>query len=99
MSKDDNEQKDATLVPGARWRVLAHDGTQQVELENRGILDEVVLGNWFHLEQLDDRTWWIRVGDARILAHVGQPGPLRVDVVRGFYEPVLGETRIHEPPT
>jgi hypothetical protein len=52
-------------VPGARWRILAHDGADAVQLENRGILDEVVVDDWMHLEQMDERRWWMRVGDAR----------------------------------
>jgi len=25
--------------------------------------DELVLDHWFHLEQMNDRSWWIGVGD------------------------------------
>lgn len=25
--------------------------------------DELVIDHWFHLEQMDDRDWWIGVGD------------------------------------
>lgn len=34
-----------------------------LDLEGHGVVDEVVIEQWFHLEQMDKRVWWIRVGD------------------------------------
>jgi hypothetical protein len=79
---------------GGRWRILAHAGDKKVELENEGILDEVVLDDWLHLEQMDERQWWMRVGDARVWINIDDHGRARVDVERGCYEEVRGETKI-----
>lgn len=79
--------------PGFRWRILAHERTnqgkkpvytgRQLDLRaGKGPLvmadgptpiqyvngdhwefDELAIDHWFHLEQMDDRDWWIGVGD------------------------------------
>jgi hypothetical protein len=73
---------------------LAHVNGKELEVENQGLLDEVVIDHWLHLEQMDDRKWWMRVGDARLLVLVLEDGRVQVDIERGFYEPALGATRI-----
>jgi len=72
-------------VPGAVWRILAKDGARQIELENEGIFDELVIDDWLHLEQMDEKTWWMRVGDARLVVTVHGPGNVEVSVERGVY--------------
>lgn len=84
----------AGSVPGSEWRILAWTNTKKVELENQGVLDEVVIQPWFHLEQLDERQWWMRIGDARVFVTVGDKDDIRVDIERGFYEETTGETTI-----
>ena len=86
-------KKDA---PGTRWRVLAHRGSEHVELENQGVIDEVVVDEWLHVEQMDTHRWWMRVGDARVLVTIGENGQARVDIERGCYGDVAGETRCPE---
>lgn len=55
--------------PGYRWGTLAHrdHGTGQVAQEFDGTegvcFDELVIDNWFHLEQMDTRCWWLGFGD------------------------------------
>ncbi len=57
--------------PGRSWRVLVHrsDGTPHpIELRSeqyvaRTEFDELVIGKWIHLEQMGERTWWMRVGN------------------------------------
>jgi hypothetical protein len=73
-------------VPGSRWRILAHDDGRPIELENQGILDEVVIDDWMHLEQTSDRQWWMRVGDARMWINIDADGNASVEIERGFYE-------------
>ena len=53
------------MRPGSRWRILAKDGDKHIELENQGVFDELVIDNWFHLEQMDTNQWWMRIGDGR----------------------------------
>ena len=86
----DTKDKD---VPGSSWRVLAHRGSEAIELENQGVLDEVVIDQWFHLEQMDTRRWWMRLGDARISINIDEDGKAHVDIERGSYEEVEGETK------
>lgn len=75
------------------WRILAVKDGEKIELENQGVLDEVVLQSWFHLEQLDEREWFLRVGDARIIVSAEVDGSTRVDIERGFFVNVNGETK------
>lgn len=86
-----SEETRATV--GARWRVLAHEASGPVELENRGVLDELVVDDWLHLEQMSESTYWMRLGDARLLVEVRPDGSVRVDVERGEYAPPVGTTR------
>lgn len=79
--------------PGMKWRLLAHAGDTPIEFENRGVFDELVVDNWLHVEQMDDDTWWLRVGDARISVRIHVDGTAEVDVERGFYEETRGQTR------
>lgn len=79
-------------VSGTRWRLLAHEGGQAVELENRGVFDELVLDDWLHVEQMDSDRWWLRVGDARINVRVVSGARVEVDIERGVYSEVIGQT-------
>ena len=51
-------------------RVLAHlrPGNDRVELDGKGEkrdleVDEVVLGDWLHVEQMDVDCYWLRLGE------------------------------------
>jgi len=83
--------------PGAEWRVQARDGDRKIEYRNEGVFDELVVDHWLHLEQLDRRTWWMRIGDARLQVAVGENGAVILDLQRGFYEPALGNTESITP--
>ncbi|MGE6759175.1 hypothetical protein ACQKGO_14230 [Corallococcus interemptor] len=79
-------------TPGRTWRVLAHEDAGPVELKNRGTFDELVVDDWFHMEQLDARAWWMKVGDMRVLVTLSPDTGVVVEVERGFYAPVNGTT-------
>jgi len=65
--------------PGFQWRILAHKRTAPgrkgaylpdhvVEMCSSDFsesveFDELVIDHWFHLEQMDDRDWWIGIGN------------------------------------
>ena len=66
-------------------------------MENRGTFDELVVDEWLHIEQMDAQTWWLRVGDARLIVAVNEGQPM-VDVERGFYSEPRGTTTNHVPP-
>ncbi len=88
----EDEDRPGPRTPGTRWRVLAHLNERAVELENQGVIDEVVIDDWLHLEQMSERQWWMRLGDARIWVHIDDDGRVRVDVERGCYELERGTT-------
>jgi hypothetical protein len=80
--------------PGAEWRLLAKDGERRVELSNDGIFDQLVVDHWLHAEQMDERVWWLRVGDARLLVTIAQDGAVTLDVQRGFHDQIRGKTEV-----
>lgn len=36
--------------------------------------DELVIDHWFHLEQMNDRDWWMRIGNWHINVHIDGNG-------------------------
>ncbi|MGJ5077004.1 hypothetical protein [Bradyrhizobium oligotrophicum] len=79
---------------GRRWRFRAvRDGGRSVELQNQGTFDELVVDDWLHIEQMDDRVYWLQVGDVRMWVTVVAGERPIVDVERGAYGRVRGDTR------
>ncbi|MFO0684398.1 MAG: hypothetical protein U0234_20260 [Sandaracinus sp.] len=76
----------------SRWRVQCYDGEESIALPVRGAFDELVVGGWLHIEWMDDRAWWMRLGDMRVWITVNAPDDVRVDVERGHHSAVNGET-------
>ena len=72
--------------PGSRWRLLVRQGERKVTAQNDGVFDELVVDDWLHLEQMDDNTWWMRLGDARIGIKVLPDGRVEVSVERDVYD-------------
>ena len=79
------------------WRVLSHsgEGSQRHSIENLGEFDEIVLGDWLHVEQMNTSEYWMRLGDADIwvtidrktgnakairLREYDQGGPIHVEI-------------------
>lgn len=56
----------ARKLPGSEWRVCSSGprGHREYhfEAENKGIFDEVVVGDWLHVERMDANRWWFRIG-------------------------------------
>ena len=61
-------------TPGSRWRILTHGrGAAFLNLtsgEAPSVFDELVIDDWFHLEQMDGRRWWMAVSDGQGGRHV-----------------------------
>lgn len=81
-----DEPAAAKRRPGLPWRVLAHrrDGTP-VEMQSRDHgdpdFDELVVGQWIHLEQMSKRRWWMNVGGVTVWIRVTKDGrPKKVTV-------------------
>ena len=79
---------------GRRWRFRAvRDGGRSIELQNQGIFDELVVDDWLHIEQMDDKVYWLQVGDVGIWVTVVPGEKPTVDVERGAHGEVRGDTR------
>jgi hypothetical protein len=86
-----------TNESGRRWRILAYrEGGEKIELENEGAFDELVLDDWFHIEQKDTNLWWLRIGDARLFVTVSNTESPTVDVERGCYASIKGVTQAYK---
>lgn len=73
---------------GQSWRLLVHQASGDLSIENDGLFEELVLDDWFHIERMQERLWWLRVGDARLLVELNEDGSAALKVERGFYEDV-----------
>jgi hypothetical protein len=82
-------------LPGAVWRFLAHQPDSSLELQNEGIFDELVVDDWLHIEQMDHSQWWMRIGDAQVFVTVQSDGKSEVNITRGVYSEVHGETTLN----
>ncbi len=82
---------------GRKWR-LSYDSspTTRISLEDAGDFDEFVLEDWLHIEKMDKRDWWMRVGDAYVNAHVHLDGRVSVYIRRGEYGDIVGRTEVPE---
>ena len=72
--------------PGSTWRIGATlpDGSQldvRSRNGNLGVFDELVVDNWIHLEQMEERVWWMQVGDRVLWIHVGRDGYAEVNEI------------------
>jgi hypothetical protein len=73
--------------PGARWRLQAYSAKRckgrtfyrdRFDIENQGIFDELVIDDWFHIEQMDDRCWWVRLGQNTTFVKIDRKGRAKV---------------------
>lgn len=52
------------MNPGERWRFLAWGGSDRIahsSEDDPSIFDELIVDNWFHIEQMDDAHWWMAI--------------------------------------
>lgn len=82
------------ISENTHFRILAFEKNgQKVEVEKLGILDEVVFSDWFHFEQMEHRSWWMRIGDMRVSVFMEGEGKTRVNIERGVYSEINGENQ------
>ena len=74
--------------------VYAEQATRVQVLTETCTFDELVLDDWLHLEQMNDRSYWMRLGDAYVWIQIPAKGDPIVDIRRGEYGPVSGETEV-----
>ena len=79
-----------TSLPGHRWRWLAWHRTtgekheQTFEPKDGVCFDELVIDNWFHLEQMSDRVWWLGLGRGGNLLHIRIEVPVKGQIQVGI---------------
>lgn len=74
-------------------RCQVGEETPLVELP--GPIDEVAIGEWFHVEQQTENGWWMRVGDALVAVTLSD-GRVEVEIHRGEYASVDGGTWLQD---
>ncbi len=93
-------QRRRAFWPGYRWRILAHHTKKlggrnpgytgediQIRSDRDGDLvefDELCIDDWFHLEQMDSRDWWLGIGNGddywHVNIHVDREGQAHVSM-------------------
>jgi hypothetical protein len=85
---NENEQRQ---WPGLSWRILVRDwkaprqNIHDLSSDGTSWFDELVVGDWFHLEWMHGRTWWMRVGDASIYVTIPKEKQPVLQIQRGVY--------------
>jgi len=69
-----------TKSMGGKWRLSFQTGGASQQISDAGEVDEVVLGKWLHVENLDRDVWWVRVGDMRMDVRIDEHGNATVSV-------------------
>lgn len=85
------EQPPDPTWPGLSWRFLVRDwrypGREVYHLESDGRtwFDELVVGDWLHIEWMSGRRWWMQLGDAMINVTIPKGQPPVIEVERDIY--------------
>lgn len=85
--------------PGYKWRLLAHHkatesgkpdytgdtyAVESWDFRQLTEIDELCIDDWFHLEQMDSRDWWIGLGNGddywNINIHIDRDGKAQVSM-------------------
>lgn len=78
------------------WKLLVESPSgKENRFQGESGFDELVVDDWLHVEKMDAKVWWLRVGDARIMVRLSEASSPEVDVIRGFYADIRGETKEH----
>lgn len=56
------------------WRI----GTDQISASSKNGFDELVVGDWFHMERMNDADWWLRLGQREADITVSPQGKTKV---------------------
>ena len=76
-------------LPGRVWRVLAHYRKTSERFDHRFAakdrieFDELVVGDWLHLEQMGNREWWARIGEVHLWISIPAKGAVKVRLTEG----------------
>jgi hypothetical protein len=85
------------MTPGYKWRLLAHGqrpnkiaGPLSIESGGATQFDELVVDDWLHIEQMDTRVWWMRVGETTFDIRIDRKGQARITLTEGPVEGLTG---------
>ncbi len=68
-------------IPTKPWRVSAYKnlGRERLRHESKDFcFDEITVGGWLHIEQMDKDHYWMAVGDASFDIRLGKDGKYAV---------------------
>lgn len=78
---------------GRKWRVSWDSASgKRCDISDAGDFDELVLDDWLHIERMDDRAWWMQIGDAYVSVVIDRHGRAHVGIRRGEYGDTYGWT-------
>lgn len=79
--------KSRRKYPAKFWRILADNPKtgERFEMKNKGDFDELVVGDWCHLERMDYRQWCLILGDNNISIYIptDPKKPIQIMVIEG----------------
>lgn len=86
-------------MPGLNWRFLARDWRNPYRQvyhltgDDWTWFDELAAGDWLHIEWLNGRHRWMRVGDAMINVTIPKDKPAIVKIIRDshYHRPTRAE--------
>ena len=61
-------------------------GTRGISVKHDTEFDELVVGEWLHIEQMDSGTWCMRLGDAEIIIKVDRNDNAELKITRTAFE-------------
>jgi hypothetical protein len=70
---------------GSQWRVQSRLGDERFVARNQGWFDELVVDHWLHIEWMNGRQWWARIGDAQLNIRILDDGTVDLTVERDVY--------------
>jgi len=69
--------------PGAAWRFKVGEHSQQRRIEDgydrKQLFDEIVVDDWLHVEALNARDFWVRLGNRTFNVHIAKSGVVTVE--------------------
>ncbi len=71
---------------GSQWRIQSRSGDERFEARDKGWFDELVVDHWLHIEWMNGRYWWARIGDAQLSIRLLDDGTVDLKVDRDVYE-------------
>jgi hypothetical protein len=77
-----------------QWRVQGGDKRAAVNLDVSGVaFDEIVVGEWLHVEAMDDTAYYMYFGDTKIWFWVDKKNRVHVTHVEGDEKLIAALTR------